>query len=165
VNVIEPARDEAVAEQHDAVGDADRDDFGVRRAAKGLQSRNGRASKDAECAAAVTEIAEKAVRPVGGILRPVRVDEIAREIGAEISRDRFVIRVIAGVEMRDPDALAGAACRRQRRVELAMLAVAEPIIVILVAGVTVADVLGLRPQRWLADGSRRPRSILGRPAL
>ena len=56
VNVIESARDRAIAEQHDAVRDSDRDDFGIRRAAKGLQSRNGRAGKDAERAAAVTEI-------------------------------------------------------------------------------------------------------------
>ena len=165
VNVIEPARDGAVAEQHDAVRDADRDDFGVRRAAKGLQSRNGRAGKDAERAAAVTEIVEKAVRAVGGVLRPVRVDEIAREIGAQISGDRFVVRVIAGVEMRDPDPLAGAAPRRQRLVELAVLAVAEPVVVVPVAGVAVADVLGLRPSGPHSEIAGRGRALAACPLL
>ena len=56
-----------------------------------------------------------------------------------------MLGVVTGVEMCDPDALAGAACRHQRSVELAVLAVAEPIIVVLVAGVAVADVLRLRP--------------------
>ena len=146
VNVVEPTRDGAVAEQHDPVGDADRDDFGVWRATEGLQSRNCRTGQNAERSAAVTEIVENARRPVGGVLRPVRVNEIASEVGAKIFGDRFVFGVVAGVEMCDPDALAGAAaCRHPNRIELAVLAVAEPIIVVLVAGVAVADVLRLRP--------------------
>src|SRR5271166_2793082 len=101
MDVIEPARDRAVAEEDDAIGDADRDDLGVRCAAERLETRNGGAREDAERAAAVAEIVERALGPVRGVLRPRRIDEIARKILAEIFRDRFVARVIAGVEMRD----------------------------------------------------------------
>ena len=158
VNVVKSTRDRAVAEQNDPVGDADRDDFGIRRAAEGLESRNGRAGQDAERSAAVAEIVEGAIGPVGGVLRPVRVDEIASEIGAKIFGDRFVLGVVAGVEMCDPDALTGAACRHQRSVELAVLVVAEPIIVVLVAGVAVADVLWLRPSGPHSEIAVRSRS-------
>jgi hypothetical protein len=105
VNVVETARDGAIAEQHHPVGDANRNDFGVRCAAEGLQPRNGRAGQDAERAAAVTEIIENAGRPVGRVSRSVGIHEIASEISAKIFGDRFVGGVVSGVEMCDTDAL------------------------------------------------------------
>ena len=109
VDIIEPARNRAVAEEHDPVGDPNRDDFGVRRAAERLQPGNGRAGEDAERPTAVTEIVKRSIGPVCGVIRLVGVDEIAGETGAKIFGDRFMTGVIAGVEMGDADALAGTA--------------------------------------------------------
>ena len=145
VNVVESLRDRAVAEQHDPVGDPNRDDLGVRRAAERLEARHGRAGQNAERAAAVTEIVEgRSLRPIRRIVRLVGVDEIMREIGAQVFGNRFVGRVVAGIEMSDPDPRASARLR-ECRVHLVMGAVAEPVVVVGDAGIAASDVLRMRP--------------------
>ena len=112
VDVVESLRDGAVAEQHDPVGDPNRDDLRVRRAAERLEARHGRAGQNAKRAAAVAEIVECSLRPIRRIVRLVRVDEIARrDPRAGYFGSRFVGRVVAGIEMSDPDPRASARLR------------------------------------------------------
>ena len=101
VHIVERLRDRAVAEQHDAVGDPDRHDFGKRRAAEQRLSRLAGAGEDAERAGAVPEIGEQSAGLVAGVVGIVVVDEIARDVLAQPLRQRVVLRIVAGIEMRD----------------------------------------------------------------
>ena len=163
VDVVESLRDGAVAEQHDPVGDPNRDDLGVRRAAERLEARHGRAGQNAERAAAVAEIVECSLRPIRRIVRLVGVDEIMREIRAQVFGNRFVGRVVAGIEMSDPDPRASARLR-ECGIHLVMGAVAEPVVVVGDAGIAASDVLRMRPSG--AGPELLPRIVrTNRPSL
>ncbi len=112
VNVVERLSDGAVSKQHDAVGYPDRNNFGARGAAESGLTGGRRACQDAERAGAMAEIVQQSVRTVGRVVREIVVDEIALQVGSEEGRPGRVIGIVAGIEMGDPDALAGAGIRK-----------------------------------------------------
>ena len=128
MDIVEGARDGAVVEEHDAVGDAHRHNFGVRRASEWRARANRLAGQDAERAGAMAGIAERAPGHVGGVVRAVLVDEIFLQAPVEKLRRRLMIG-IAGIQMGD----AGSTVLRRaglgdRLVELRMLRIANPIV-------------------------------------
>src|SRR5262249_19277405 len=130
-------------EQHHPVRHTHRNNLSVRRASEPSQTWCAGASEQTQCSAAMAEIVEWPARPVSRITRIVRVDEITLEIAPEVLWNGAVIGIEARVEMGDPYPLpiAGILGRPECGVELTVGYVAEPIVVLWIAGVTIADVL------------------------
>ena len=129
VHVVERLRDRAVAEQHDAVGDPNRHDLGERRSAERRSVWLARSRENAQRAGAVPEIREQSARLVGGVVRRAVVDEIAREIGPQSFRQSVMMRIVAGIEMRNAHLCSDvrSADRGDGVVELRMRGIAEPV--------------------------------------
>jgi hypothetical protein len=93
----------------------------------------------------VAEIVEKrSLRPVGRVLRLIRVDEIAREIFAKVFGKRLVVRIIAGIEVSEPNPRPSARLS-EGGIDLVVTIVAKPVIVVSDAGIPAANVLRMRP--------------------
>jgi hypothetical protein len=127
--MIERSRDSAILEQHDPVGDADGHDLCERRAAEQRLPRARRAGQDAESAGAVAEVGQEATGLVAGVAGIPIIDEVAREVLSQSLRQGAVLRVVAGVEVRDPDLRGdiGPADCRYGAVELRVHGIAKPI--------------------------------------
>jgi len=131
VHVIESLGDRTIAEQHDPVGNADRDHLGIRGATEAFACADRRARENAQSAGAVAEIIEWTSGTVARVVGRIRVDEIALFRLAEMDRLGAMVGIETGVEMGDPRALAGARIGKagERGVELPVLGIAEPEIV------------------------------------
>jgi hypothetical protein len=97
VHVVEGPGHGAVAEQDDPVRDADRHHLDTRR---GPHAPPG---EDAQRPGAVPRIRQMPARGVDGTVGLLALDEVALQVGAQARRQRLMPRVVAGVDMRDPD--------------------------------------------------------------
>jgi hypothetical protein len=103
VHVVKGLRYRAVLKQHHAVGHADRNDLGLGRGTEGEAVGHGAAGEDRHGCRSVTRIAERTA-DISRVIGPIRLNIVLLFSGQQELGTGQMIRIVAGIEMRNADA-------------------------------------------------------------
>ena len=128
VDVVEGLGDRAVLEEHHGVGYTDGHHVEERRAAERRPVRI-RPGQESEGPRAVTEVGQETRAPVRRVVRRVGIDEVLLEVEAQMYGQGPMVGIESRVEMGDANRVLRTwlVDGVSRRVELRVIAVAEPV--------------------------------------